>query len=62
MDLSLGDFRKSSRCESAGCVEVAIGDSIIVRNSEDPQRTVHFTKAEWRAFVAGVRIGEFEPE
>jgi hypothetical protein len=54
------EFRKSSLCESSGCVEVSLGDQILVRNSTDPSKIVSFTKEEWRVFVAGVRSGEFE--
>jgi uncharacterized protein DUF397 len=57
---SQGAFRKSSRCGDAACVEVSIGDRIVVRNSTAPGKVVVFTKEEWRAFVAGVRVGEFE--
>lgn len=53
---------KSGRCESHACVEVAAAaDSIFVRNSTDPEGpTLRFTKAEWVAFVGGVRDGDFD--
>jgi hypothetical protein len=37
-----------------------MGETIVVRNSTAPQQEVTFTKEEWRAFLAGVRLGEFE--
>jgi hypothetical protein len=42
-------------------VEVAATpDSILVRNSTDPDgRTLRFTRAEWVAFLGGVRDGDF---
>ena len=45
------------------CVSVKIdGDTVYVRNSNDPdKKTLVFTAEEWRAFVAGVKKGEFEP-
>jgi Domain of unknown function (DUF397). len=53
---------KSRRCESHACVEVAAtADSILVRNSTDPDGpTLRFTPAEWIAFLGGVRDGDFD--
>jgi hypothetical protein len=44
------------------CAEVANdGEKIRVRNSKDRAgAVVGFTADEWRAFVAGVRAGEFD--
>ena len=44
------------------CVEVAVlPHGIAVRDSKDPGGPVlDFTPAEWRAFIAGVRDGEFD--
>lgn len=44
-----------------GCVEVAfLGDNVAVRNSDGPNGPIVFyTMEEWRAFLAGVREGEF---
>ena len=57
-------WRRSTLCTGADstCVEVAIeADGVTVRNSTDPEGpTVHFTAAEWRAFLAGARAGEFD--
>jgi hypothetical protein len=45
------------------CVEVALApDGVAVRDSKDRGGPVlHFTLAEWRAFLAGVRCDEFDP-
>jgi hypothetical protein len=45
-----------------GAVEVAFVDDLIgLRNSAEPQGPVLvFTQAEWDAFVAGARDGEFD--
>ena len=55
---------KSSLSFSNGnCVEVASlpGGEIGVRNSRDPGGPVlRFTPDEWRAFLGGVRNGEFD--
>ncbi len=65
--LSGSGWFKSSRSGAGGCVEVlitrgAIGiDSIAVRDSKAPtQGQLVFTPREWRAFVEGVRLGEFD--
>jgi Domain of unknown function (DUF397) len=60
-------WRKSSYSGGQGgnCVEVAgSGGMIMVRDTEDNGHgPVHqFTSARWRAFVAGVRDGQFDPD
>jgi hypothetical protein len=52
-------FRKSLRCGDGACVEVSIGDRILVRNSTRPEVVVAFTAEEWRVFLSGIREGEF---
>jgi hypothetical protein len=47
---------------SSGCVEVAVlpGGEIAVRDTKDRTRAPHrHSAAAWRAFLAGVRAGEF---
>jgi hypothetical protein len=55
-------WRKSVASGNSGCVEVALlEESVLVRHSKDRSGSVlTFTRAEWAAFVAGVRNGEFE--
>lgn len=57
-------WRTSSASGGAGnCVEVAFtnSDEVWVRDSKDPDGAMlRFTRQEWRAFVAGVRQGEFD--
>jgi Domain of unknown function (DUF397) len=56
-------WHKSSRSSGNGnCVEVAILDeAVAVRDSKDRTGPVLvFTSAEWDAFVAGARDGEFD--
>jgi Domain of unknown function (DUF397) len=61
---SAWSWRKSTASASGDCVEVALGkDSVLVRDSK--QRIDHilqFTASEWRAFLSGVRAGEFDLE
>lgn len=57
-------WRKSSRSGAANnCVQVADldGGHRAVRDSKNPTGPVlQFTAAEWAAFTAGVRDGEFD--
>jgi Domain of unknown function (DUF397) len=56
-------WRKSSSSETDGCVEVRMdATGVWVRDSFDLQvPPLHFTYREWRAFVEGVKGGEFDP-
>jgi hypothetical protein len=55
-------WRKSSASSAGECVEVSIGaDRVRVRHSLDRRGPVlAFTHQEWRAFLAGVHVGEFD--
>lgn len=62
-DLSNAPWHKSSRSSGNGnCVEVAdLGDAVAVRDTKDRSGPVLvFTPAEWDAFVAGAKGGEFD--
>jgi len=63
-DLTEAIWRKSSYSSADGqCVEVArLADGgWAVRNSREPEKTPHiFTEAEFAAFRAGVKDGEFD--
>jgi hypothetical protein len=58
------EYKVSSYCNVGGCVEVGLTPDgpVVVRDSKDPERrtSLVFTPDEWRAFVAGVRNGEFD--
>ena len=62
-DLTGAAWRKSRRsAQGVDCVEVAdnLDDVVAVRDSKDPGGPVLvFTRAEWAAFLAGVKDGEF---
>lgn len=55
-------WRRSSRCDSGTCVEVALDPDglVLVRDSKDPGPVLVFDPAEWDDFVAGVKAGEFD--
>ncbi|MFD7846085.1 DUF397 domain-containing protein [Nocardia sp. NPDC059764] len=40
-------------------IEPQPGDGTILRDSTGT--TLHYTAAEWTAFTAGIRAGEFQP-
>jgi hypothetical protein len=57
-------FRKStfSGSSNPACVEVGfVTSEVLMRDSKDPRGPVlRFTVEEWKAFVAGVKAGEFD--
>jgi hypothetical protein len=61
-DLSRAVWQRAEGDDSEGAVEIAFVDDLIgMRNSADPDGPVLvFTRAEWDAFVAGARDGEFD--
>lgn len=58
-------WRKSSKSgPQQECVETAelVDGRWLVRDSKDPDGPrLTFTPGEWRAFIAGVKAGEFDP-
>jgi hypothetical protein len=56
-------WRRSSFCGNDNCIEVMLtGTGVAVRDSKDPSGPVlRFDLAEWAAFVAGARAGDFDP-
>jgi Domain of unknown function (DUF397) len=63
-DLAGAVWYKSTWSNNGGnCVEVArnLPGVVAVRDSKDPNGpALIFTPAEWRAFMGGARLGEFE--
>jgi hypothetical protein len=55
-------WRVSSVCDGGTCVGVARkGEFVLIGNTGDPNGGVtRFTPQEWRAFVAGVKLGDFD--
>lgn len=61
--LSSAAWRKSSHSSNNdNCVEIAVvHGQVAVRDSKDPNGpALLFTAAEWDAFLAGARDGEFD--
>lgn len=56
------DWRVSRTCEGGACVTVArSGESILIGNSSQPDAPVSvFTADEWREFLAGAKLGDFD--
>lgn len=60
-------FKKSSfspaTLKSVFCVGVSVnGDKVFVVNTKTNSPVLKFTRDEWNAFVAGVKVGEFDIE
>jgi len=55
-------WRRAERCGSNTCVEVARdGEHFLIRDSKRPEiEPLRFTPAEWAAFLAGARAGDFD--
>jgi len=54
------NWKRSSRCESNGCVEVMLDPAQVWVSGTDEWQILKFTADEWRVFVAGVKAGEFD--
>jgi hypothetical protein len=55
-------WHKSSTSGDGGCVEVRIvANHVYVRDTKNRHgATLTFTHAEWKAFLAGARLGDFD--
>jgi hypothetical protein len=55
-------WRRSDYCNSSSCVEAAVlEDRVLMRDSKVMDGlTLEFSFSEWRAFLNGVRDGEFD--
>jgi len=62
MDMSATAWKRSSWCGTSSCVEVAsLGGAVAVRDSKSADSAVLlYTPDEWRAFIVGVKAGEFD--
>lgn len=55
-------WRISRTCDGGVCVGVARrGESVLIGNTKNPDGPVcEFTASEWRQFLAGAKLGDFD--
>lgn len=61
--LAVDTFRKSTFSGPDGCVEAGLfGDRVVLADSKNNGQapTLAFTPDEWKAFLQGVKAGEFD--
>jgi hypothetical protein len=54
-------WRKSSRCDTSACVEVALlrGEGALVRDTKEAGGPIlRFSRTEWGAFLTAIRDGD----
>ncbi len=56
------DWRVSRTCDAGACIKVArSGESVIIGNTNNPEGPFsEFTAYEWRQFLAGAKLGDFD--
>jgi len=54
-------WRRSTRCSTNSCLEVADlpEGGVAIRDSKQPTSVLFFSAQEWRAFLSGVYAREF---
>lgn len=63
--LSTPSWKKSSRCESSACVEVAFAEehAVLLRDSKEAEGPIlTFSAPQWTSFVTALRSGTFTAE
>lgn len=52
------NWKKSVRCGTAACVEVALSDeAVYIRDAATPAVPLTFSHGTWRLFIGGLRAG-----
>jgi hypothetical protein len=56
------NWHVSRACDGGACIRVARhGESVLIGNTTDPEGPVSkFTTDEWRQFLAGIKLGDFD--
>lgn len=56
------DWRVSRTCDGGQCIRVARkGESVVIGNTNNPEGPFsEFTAVEWKQFLAGVKLGDFD--
>jgi hypothetical protein len=61
MGSSVQMWRRSSRCDSNQCVEVAFANTTVnVRSTLEPDVRLQFDAAHWRGLLRDIRQGQFD--
>jgi len=54
-------WRVSRTCDGGACVAVAChGDSVVFGKGQPDGPVITYTRAEWKEFIAGVKLGDFD--
>jgi Domain of unknown function (DUF397) len=54
-------WKVSSFCDGGQCVRVASrGEFVLIGNTNNPEMVSEFTADEWKQFLAGAKLGEFD--
>ena len=56
------DWRVSRTCDNGQCIKVArAGEFVVIGNTAKPEGPAsEFTVDEWRHFLVGVKLGDFD--
>lgn len=58
---ALADWTRSTACSMGTCVEARLIDGHVeVRDTRNPGPILHIEVDDWAAFIAGVKLGEFD--
>jgi hypothetical protein len=59
-DQAQEQWRRSTRCSTGACVEVAEGsDAVLVRDSKMPEGgNLRISHVAWMSFIAAISVGE----
>jgi predicted secreted Zn-dependent protease len=56
------EWRVSRTCDTGACIKVARkGEFVVIGSTANPAESAgEFTADEWRHFVAGIKLGDFD--
>lgn len=49
------NWKRSTRCDSSHCVEVAATDVVRMRSTEKPEDVITVSAAVWRTFIKSIK-------
>jgi Domain of unknown function (DUF397) len=54
-------WRVARQCNGGACIRVAAdGDGVVIGTSQPDGPVISYSRAEWTAFVEGIRQGDFD--